>query len=845
MMVELEPGSTLSHYRILGKLGQGGQATAFKAEDLRLNRVVVIKILRPDLGATDAARRRFEREACLCSALEHPNISAVYDVGETDGVSYIVMQYVEGKTLRELMAGRPLDSLSALSISIQIADALAVAHAHGIVHRDVKPGNVIVTPSGQAKVLDFGLAKMVGDEARARNPASLEPDTEVGVPYGSMGYGSPEQARGERVDHRSDIFSLGVLLYEMVTGQRPFRGRYPIEVLNAVIHETPRPLVAQNPKVPPRLQAIVDRALAKTPNDRFQTMAALRDELKAMMRQLTRDSGVVPTEASSTLLSPRRSRSPWALSGTLGRVFGRFRGLPLGVSEPRTDPARIGRPPGRPPSWGSETRKTIAVLPFKNLSGDPEAAFYEFSLADGIITELAHVNSLVVRPSSYIAQYVGQNVAPGQVGEELAVAAVLAGSFIKAPDRFRVTAQLVATETGEILWSEKIDIAARDLITIQDTIVERVVTKLRLNLTADEQEKIYRLPTVSAEAYEYYLRGRDRLFKYTLHTLDDTDLEAAIQMFNEAIGLDPHYARAHTALGRCYVHHAQGYGGSEYFTLAERSLRRALELDPGQVDARIQMVYVDLHHGDKDRARSAIEDLRREYPNDPAVLFVAGMVYRLDGLYEKALEQYDRLLEINPQDIVLAGYSRARIHTHLEHYEEAIAELERARSLEPDHPLVKTFLAVAYFNQGRVEEAQMLVEEVLRQHPHLDGVQPVLAWCLSAQGQHEEARALVTERVKETGRADHDIAFWLASFYAMENLPDEALEWGRLSVRLGNENYPLFAASKKLDNLRGNPLFGEFLEDLKRRWDTRSGDLSGAGMTEETPRERPPLAAAD
>jgi serine/threonine-protein kinase len=293
-------------------------------------------------------------------------------------------------------------------------------------------------------------------------------------------------------------------------------------------------------------------------------------------------------------------------------------------------------------------------------------------------------------------------------------------------------------------------------------------------------------------------------------------------MFNEAIGLDPEFAAAHTALGRCYVHHAQGYGGEEYYTLAHRALRRALSIDPASVEARLQMAYVDLHHGDKDGANAAIAQLRREAPDDPAVLYVAGMLYRLDGLYEDALEAYDQVLRSNPQDLVIVAYNKARVLTHQRRYDEAVAELELARAVEPEHPLVRIFLAVALFNQGKVEEAQALLEDVLRQHPHLDGVRPVLAWCWSARGEHERARALITDRVREIAAADHDIAFWLASFYGMEGMADDAVEWVRRAVKLGNENYPLFADSRKLDSLRGDPRFQELLDELKRRWEERA-----------------------
>jgi len=822
-MAALEPGTALSHYKIVSKLGQGGQATAYRADDLRLNRPVVMKVLRPELAANDAARRRFDREALLCSALDNPNIAAIYDTGEADGHCYIVMQYVEGTTLKELIGGKPLELPTALSIAIQIADALAVAHASGIVHRDIKPSNVIVTGSGQAKVLDFGLAKLLGGQR-----PELDADdslTDVGVPYGSLGYGSPEQAMGQRADHRSDVFSLGVVLYQMVTGHLPFPGSTPLERIRAVLHQDPIPMSRYNPRAPTSLQRILERALAKDPSDRHQTMAALRDELKALERRLAREASAASgTPARSTGRVPR----PWAALGAgLGRVFGRRREEHADAEGPtpmRPAPARTVVPtaaPTRPASWGTETKRTIAVLPFRNLSGDPQADFYEFSLADALITELAQIRSVVVRPSSYMAAYAGLTPDPRQVGEDLAVQAVLAGSFFRAPDRLRVTAQLVATATGEILWSDKVDVPAQDLITVQDKLAERVVTGLRLTLTPEEQAKIEQRPTRSAPAYEFYLRGRDLLLRYVLRTLDLEDLERALGMFHEAIGLDPDFAAAHAALARCYVLHAQGYGGDEHYQLAERSLRRALELDPTDLEARLQGVHVDLHHGNKERAKATITALRRERPNDPTVLLTAAMLYRLDGLYDRAATEYDHLLALNPGDAVLVSYNKARLAMNQGDNDRAVAELEAGRTAEAEHPLLKMFLAIARFQQGRINEAQSLIEDVLRQSPQFDAAQPLLAWCLNARGQADAARALITERVRETAKADHEVAFWLGCFCAGQGQRDEAMEWLRRSVFLGNEDYILFRDCPVLAPVRDYPPFAELVAGLKTRWERR------------------------
>jgi eukaryotic-like serine/threonine-protein kinase len=843
-MLRLEPGQTFSHYRILEQLGQGGQATAYKAEDVRLQRLVVIKTLLPELAATETARRRFEREARLASALDHPNICAIYDIGETEGLCYIVMPFIAGPTLKQVINNRPLAVNAALSIASQIADALSAAHARGIVHRDIKPSNIIVNEQGQVKVLDFGLAKMIEGDDPNNNLLHDKSMTEIGVPYGTMGYGSPEQATGERVDHRTDVFSLGVLLYEMLTGQQPFTGRNRIEIFHAVINAAPRPLREWQPSAPPllqaRLQAVLDRALAKEPAGRFATMAGLRDELKALARELAPNASASPTPVP--LPSHRARSGSWRLSDAVGRVFsgslfnrpGRGRSADGKASnrETHSEPGQPSKNPSgstsanrpttaRPESWGTETKPTVAVLPFKNLAGNPEDSFYEFALADGIITELAHLHSLVVRPSSYIAQYVGHTVDPRQVGEELAASVVLTGSFLRTPDRFRFNAQLISTSSGELQWSDKIDIPVRDLLTMQDELAERVIAGLKLKLTEEEQEKIDRPLTNNPQAYEYYLRGRDLLFKYTARTFDDTELELAIRMFEQAIKLDPNFARAHAALGRCYVHHAQGYGGEHYYDLAERSLQRALALEPELPSASLQMVYVLLHRGEKEQALSLLADVRREKPNDPAVLIIAGMLYRLNGQYEKALKQYDRLLELNPKDIVWASYNRGRIYSYQGRYEEALAELEKGRKVEPEHPLIKTFIASVLMNQGRVDEAQTLAEETLQQHPHFEALRVFLARCLSAKGQHTAARALITEQVKATAAADHDIAFWLASFYAMEDLRDEAIEWLQRAVKLGNENYPYFAQNQKLDKLRNDPRFITLMQELKERWEGR------------------------
>src|SRR5499433_1307788 len=489
-------GAKLGNYRILEKIGAGGQGTVYKATDTKLGRAVVIKVLPPELTVKEANLKRFEREARLASALDHPNICTIFDLNDVEGVHFIAMQFVDGKNVRELVNGRPLDLRSALSITIQVADALAAAHSRGIIHRDIKAGNVMVTPVGQVKILDFGLAKLLDDSGNLGGIHHTDL-TEVGIPYGTATYAAPEQARGERVDARADIFSTGVLLYEMLTGIWPFQGKTSIDVRHAVLHEEPLALAQARPgAVPPQLQSILNRALAKDPKDRYQKVEQFRDDLRTVLHQV---------ESGATFDQPITPVTPRHLSGT-GRVGRALRWL-RSVTGDRTSQPR-GSTSDRPvhdtpaTSVGDRERKSVAILPFKNVSRDSESSFYEFSLADAVITELARVRSLIVRPSSEIVKYQNKTVDPAEAGRELSVDAILTATFLKAGDRLRVTAQLLDVRTSQILWSERIDADASDIIGVQDTIVQRIVEGLRLELSPDEKVQLAKGATADAAASE-------------------------------------------------------------------------------------------------------------------------------------------------------------------------------------------------------------------------------------------------------------------------------------------------------------------------------------------------------
>ena len=807
-------GKTLRNYRVIEKLGVGGQGEVYKAVDAKLGRNVVIKVLPPELTAKEANLKRFEREARLASSLDHPNICTIFDLDEVEGVHFIAMQHVEGKNVRQLVAGRPLELKSALLIAIQVADALAVAHARGIIHRDIKSGNVMVMPNGQVKVLDFGLAKLLDENVAGMSGIHRTELTEVGVPYGTATYAAPEQARGDRVDKRADIFSTGVLLYEMLAGTWPFRGKTTIDVRHAVLHDPPRPISEfRKEPLPPGLQQILDHAMAKEPRDRYQKMEDLRDDLRHVLEV----SGLDASQGYSA----GAHQAPRHLSG--GSAVTRAMRWLKSVTKseaPHTSSPRFTTGSKQPihetpfTTIADQEKKSLAILCFRNLNNDPASSFYEFSLADAVITELARVRSLVVRPSSVIARYQGQTRDPREIGQELNVSAVLTAGFMHSGERFRVTAQLLDVASGEILWSDRIDTSASDIIALQDTIAQQIVEGLRLELSPAEQVGIAKPSTQNAVAYEQYLRGRDLFARFIFRTIAPEDCNAAIEHFQRAIELDSKFALAYDGLGAAYVNRVfKGFGGAEDYERAEAVFNKALEIDPQLFEARMLMVFVYLWRGQKQKAREEVARARREAPDEAVVHFVKGTLHRLDGEYGRALRSYDRLVRLDPAAHVVASYNRALVHMYMGHFDEAVRQLDNAG--EPENPLVRTFRALILYYTGHTDAAAEMMEHTIKRHPNLHGIKPFMAMFLSVQGKHEEARAQLTDDVIRNGEVDADIAYSIASVYALENEPDEAFKWLEQAIALGNENIPCFQNDPNWASLRSDPRFNELMNSIQ------------------------------
>lgn len=805
-------GSKINQYEIQEKIGSGGQGTVYKALDTKLNRTVVIKILPPELTAKTANFRRFEREAQLCSQLDHPNICTIYDFHEANGVFYIAMQYVEGKNVRQLVAGRPLELKSALSIAIQVTDALAYAHSKNIIHRDIKAGNVMVTSTGQAKILDFGLAKLLEDEVAIDDKAVDRTEiTELGIPYGTATYAAPEQARGERADYRSDIFSTGVLVYEMLTGIWAFQGKTVIDVRHQVLHGTPTQLSEMRKEpLPAKLQFIVDKALAKDPKNRYQNIALMRDDLRGVLQEIT-GGGFLQGDT----FVPSHSDSGSVLKRALGWITGKSSSDSSIGRTPSVSQAPSMAPNDLSMTATGQEKKSVAILPFKNLGGGDDANFYEFALADAVITELAQLKSLIVRPSSVIAKYQGKDIDPREAGREQRVHAVLSAGFIRSGEKIRVTAQLLDVLTGEILWSDRVDAEGGDILALQDSIAQKILEGLRLELSDHEQEKLGRRATENADAWEEYLRGRDNFGRFIFRTLEADDCEAAIHNFKRAIELDPHFALAYSGLGACYANRViKGLGEAEDYTAAETAFSKAFFYDPNVVEARVLMVMIYMARGEKKKARSEIELLEKQFPNDAPLYFVKGVIHRLDGEYDKSLKSFEKLTRLDPAARAVSAYNKARIHLYRGDYEKAHAELDKGVKLEPNHPMLKIFRSGVYFYEGKKDEAIELMGKVLDEHPQMDGVRPLYAMYLAGNGMFEEARAQLTEEALAVSRADHDMAYWVGQTYALLGEKDPAFKWLNRAVKLGNENRPRYETDVILDSLRDDPRFEELMAKI-------------------------------
>ena len=736
-------GKTISHYKILEKLGEGGMGVVYKAEDTKLKRTVALKFLPPAFSLDPEAKSRFIQEAQAASALQHTNICTIHDIDETDdGQMFICMDYYEGKTLNQKIKSGPVKIKEAIEIAIQVAQGLARAYERGIVHRDIKPANIMITKDGIAKILDFGIAKLAG-QARL---------TKTGTTTGTAAYMSPEQTRGEDVDHRTDIWSLGTVLYEMVTGQLPFKGDYEQAVVYSILNEEPEPLTVLRTGVPVEIERIVKKCIEKNPAERYQTAGDLVADLHHLQRitaaPTTRNRPAAPLRAV------RRRARRWFWVGGLVLVVALAVGITLRYFIP------IEKEP-------VSQRKMLVVLPFENLSLSEDEYF-----ADGITEEttarLSAIHGLGVIARTSARQYKNTDKTIQQIGKELEVDYVLEGTvrWQHSPEglsRVRITPQLIKVSDATHLWSSVYDKDMADIFQVQTDIAEQVAQALDIKLLEPERRALQAKPTDNSEAYDYYLRGIDhneRGWSYD----DQQEFELALQMLEKSVELDPDFALAYVFISNIYSW--QYFGGydktEERLAKSKAAVDEALRLQPDMPEALVALAfYYYREFLDYDRALELFKRVQKARPNFSPELI--GWIQRRQGKWAQSVVTMERVFKLNPRSAITAD-QQGLSYTHMRRYKEAEEWYDRALSINPDYHSARLSKALNYLLwNGNTREAQAILEK-LPKSPIVDNV-----WLLIHRLEQKYQDAL--ERL---GTLSYD-SFEDQDFYFQKNLANATI----------------------------------------------------------------------
>ncbi len=822
-------GETISHYRVLEKLGGGGMGVVYKAEDSKLGRHVALKFLPAGMVKDPQFLERFRREARAASALNHPNICTIYEIDEHQGRPFIAMELLEGETLLDRIAGKALPTQESLNLAIQLAEALETAQEKGIVHRDLKPANIFVSSRGQVKILDFGLAKVtplarrVGAADETSTAATTGPASEnltvTGDIVGTVAYMSPEQLRGDKIDARTDLFSFGAVLYEMVTGRPAFAGGSSGVLIDAILNRAPTAPVRLNPSVPPALEEIISKLLQKDRDLRYQTASDLRADLKRLRRD-SESGGKAEMEGLVCVPAPRLRWRLWLAAG-FGSALTLVVLVVAGLAWRKFWQPRHLPPPVVPAAATAAvaTVRTVAVLPFRDLTGKSGKEGWGIGMADAIISRMASLQNLAVRPTSAVLKYSQAPADPAQVAQELDVETVLDGSFQSAGGVVRVSVQLIDRKTRVALWAAQYDLHANDMLKFQDEVSQKVVEEMRVQVSDAEHKSMTAPMTSSPEAYDRYIEARFYLNEFFAHPKTDS-LERGRRLLHEAVTRDPKFAQAHALLSVFYVVDAAYFldKAQENVARGVPIARRALELDPHLPEP---YVAVGMAHTMQGRNEEAIKSLRHALslaPNSDWTLDALGYTYQHAGLLELSEKALRRSLQLNPTARSMQ-FLLAHTLLYLGRPQEAEQSIRQTFAASLDQPEVAAMLVHMLYYQDRIAEAEpLLPRAALANRSRLDTPLCFAEFVYASRGERQKVDPrLLTLRPAEVVNAE--LAYGISGIKALLGDKQEALAWLRRTIELGNHNYPWFQRDRNYEKLRGDPEFQRLMTEVRRRWE--------------------------